>query len=477
MPSLFRRKIITEAPPEHQLARTLSWPHLVALGVGAIVGTGILTLIGVGADRAGPAVLLSFVVAGAICAAAALCYAEMATMIPASGSAYTYSYATLGEVIAWVVGWSLILEYSLVVATVAVGWSGYAVGFLKGLGIILPDYLTHGPTLGGQVCGAAATATASFGINLPAILIIAVVAGLLMLGTRESARINSALVLLKIVTLALFVAVALPHFDMANLHPFAPLGYGSTPGQCGVKFGMMGAAAIIFFAFYGFDAISTAAEETKRPERDLAIGIVGSMLACTVIYMIVAAAAVGALHYSKFSNSPEPLALILREIGQGSVATVVAAAAAIALPTVILGFLYGQSRIFLVMARDGFLPASLAKVSSRGTPARITAVTAVLVSVLAALVPLDVIASLANAGTLCAFIAVAVCVLVSRRRDAQAKRPFRTPLVWLVAPIAILGCLYLFTSLQSITQISFFIWNGIGLAIYFLYARRRASIA
>ena len=477
MTSLLRRKTITEAPPEHQLARTLSWPHLVALGVGAIVGTGILTLIGVGADRAGPAVLLSFVVAGAICAAAALCYAEMATMIPASGSAYTYSYATLGEVIAWVVGWSLILEYSLVVATVAVGWSGYAVGFLKGLGIILPDYLTHGPTLGGQVCGAAATATASFGINLPAILIIAVVAGLLMLGTRESARINSALVLLKIVTLALFVAVALPHFDMANLHPFAPLGYGSTPGQCGVKFGMMGAAAIIFFAFYGFDAISTAAEEAKRPERDLAIGIVGSMLACTVIYMIVAAAAVGALHYSKFSNSPEPLALILREIGQGSVATVVAAAAAIALPTVILGFLYGQSRIFLVMARDGFLPTALAKVSSRGTPARITAVTAVLVSVLAALIPLDVIASLANAGTLCAFIAVAVCVLVSRRRDPGVKRPFRTPLVWLVAPIAILGCLYLFTSLQSITQISFFIWNGIGLAIYFLYARRRASIA
>jgi APA family basic amino acid/polyamine antiporter len=466
MTSLLRRKTITEAPPEHQLARTLSWPHLVALGVGAIVGTGILTLIGVGADRAGPAVLLSFVVAGAICAAAALCYAEMATMIPASGSAYTYSYATLGEVIAWVVGWSLILEYSLVVATVAVGWSGYAVGFLKGLGVALPDALTHGPSLAG-----------GFGINVPAIFIIAVVAGLLMLGTRESARINSALVVLKIVTLALFVAVALPHFDAANLHPFAPLGYGSTPGTGGVKYGMMGAAAIIFFAFYGFDAISTAAEETKRPERDLAIGIVGSMLACTVIYMVVAAVAVGALHYSKFSNSPEPLALILREIGQGQVATVVAAAAAIALPTVILGFLYGQSRIFLVMARDGFLPTGLAKVSSRGTPARITAVTAVLVSILAALVPLDVIASLANAGTLCAFIAVAVCVLVSRRRDAQAKRPFRTPLVWLVAPIAILGCLYLFTSLQSITQISFFIWNGIGLAIYFLYARRRATIA
>ncbi len=465
MSSLFRRKTITEAPPEHQLARTLSWPHLVALGVGAIVGTGILTLIGVGADRAGPAVLISFVVAGVICAAAALCYAEMATMIPASGSAYTYSYATLGEVIAWVVGWSLILEYSLVVSTVAVGWAGYANGFLAARGWGLPDFLTHGPTTGG-----------AFGINILAVLIIAVVAGLLMIGTRESARINTLLVVIKIATLALFVAVALPHFDSANLQPFAPLGYGSTAGAGGVKYGVMGAAAIIFFAFYGFDAISTAAEEAKNPERDLAIGIVGSMAACTLIYMIVAAAAVGALHYTKFADSPEPLALILRGIGQNTVAAIVAAAAVIALPTVILGFLYGQSRIFLVMARDGFLPTGLARVSSRGTPARITAVTAVLVSILAALIPLDVIASLANAGTLCAFVAVAVCVLVSRNRDPGAKRPFRTPLAWVVAPVAILGCLYLFTSLQTITQISFFIWNGIGLLIYFLYARRRASI-
>ncbi|MBN8806883.1 MAG: amino acid permease [Sphingomonas sp.] len=475
MSGLFRRKIIVEQPPEQQLARTLSWPHLVALGVGAIVGTGILTLIGVGADRAGPAVLLSFVVAGAICAAAALCYAEMATMIPASGSAYTYSYATLGEVIAWVVGWSLILEYSLVVATVAVGWSGYAVGFLKGLDIVLPDWMTHGPGLAGSLSEGTLHLTTP-GINVPAIIIIAVVAGLLMLGTRESARINTALVVLKIVTLALFVAVALPHFDASHLHPFAPLGYGSTPGEGGVKYGMMGAAAIIFFAFYGFDAISTAAEEAKRPERDLAIGIVGSMLACTAIYMIVAVAAVGALSYTRFANSPEPLALILREIGQGKVATIVAAAAAIALPTVILGFLYGQSRIFLVMARDGFLPPALARLSPRGTPVRITAMTAVLVAVLAALVPLDVIASLANAGTLCAFVAVAACVLVSRRRDPGARRPFRTPLAFIVAPIAILGCLYLFTSLQTVTQVSFFVWNGIGLLVYFLYARRRAMV-
>lgn len=476
MASLFRLKTIVAAEdqPEHlRMARTLSWPHLVALGVGAIVGTGILTLIGVGADRAGPAVLLSFVVAGLICACAALCYAEMATMIPASGSAYTYSYAVLGELFAWVVGWSLILEYSLVVSTVAVGWSGYATGFLHGLGVDLPDALTHGPTLAGTLKdGTLHLATP--GVNLPAIFIIAVVSGLLMLGTRESARVNTALVVLKIITLALFVAVALPHFDAANFHPFAPHGYGSDVGAGGVKYGVMGAAAIIFFAFYGFDAISTAAEETKKPERDLAIGIVGSMAACTVIYMVVAAAAVGALGFEKFSHSAEPLALILREIGQGSVATIVASAAVIALPTVILGFLYGQSRIFLAMARDGFLPVGLAQISKRGTPSRITAMTAVVVSILAALIPLDVIASLANAGTLCAFIAVAACVLVMRSRSPEAKRPFRTPLAWVIGPLAILGCLYLFTSLQEVTQVSFFIWNGIGLLIYFLYARRKA---
>ena len=464
MADLFRLKTVLhgdDRPIEHRLARTLSWPHLVALGVGAIVGTGILTLIGVGADRAGPAVLLSFVVAGAICACAALCYAEMATMIPASGSAYTYSYAVLGEIIAWVVGWSLILEYSLVVSTVAVGWSGYAVGFLQGLGIGLPTALTAGPALGGVV-------------NLPAVFIIAVVAGLLMLGTRESARINSVLVVLKIATLALFVAVALPHFDAANLHPFAPNGYGSMAGEGGVKYGVMGAAAIIFFAFYGFDAISTAAEEAKNPGRDLAIGIIGSMVACTLIYLVVAAVAVGALPVARFGKSAEPLALILRSIGQGGVATTVAAAAAIALPTVLLAFLYGQSRIFLVMARDGFLPQSLAKVSARGTPARITALTALLVAIVAGIMPLDEIASLANAGTLCAFVAVALSVLVMRRRAPAMVRPFRAPLAWLVAPLAIIGCVYLFTSLQTRTQLWFLIWNAFGLVIYFGYARARA---
>jgi APA family basic amino acid/polyamine antiporter len=444
----------------HQLARTLSWPHLLALGVGAIVGTGILTLIGVGADRAGPAVLLSFAIAGAICACAALAYAELSTMMPAAGSAYSYSYVALGEGIAWIVGWSLILEYSLVVSTVAVGWSGYAAPLLTAIGF--PTILTQGPELGGL-------------INLPAIFIIAVVAGLLMLGTRESARLNTILVLIKIVTLSLFVAYALPAFDAQNLEPFMPFGFAKHMGPDGVERGAMAAAAIIFFAFYGFDAISTAAEEAKNPDRDLAIGIVGSLIICTLIYVLVAAAAIGALPFTRFADSPEPLALILREMGQGGVARIVAIAAVIALPTVLLGFLYGQSRIFLVMARDGFLPQSLAKISKRGTPARITAVTAALVAVIAGLLPIDEIAALANAGTLIAFTAVGWCLLVLRRRSPDLRRPFRTPAAWLVGLGAIGGCAYLFISLPMQTIMACFGWNAIGLAVYFLYGQKRAT--
>jgi APA family basic amino acid/polyamine antiporter len=460
--SLLRRKIVDlDARPEgERLARTLSWPHLVALGVGAIVGTGILTLIGVGAGLAGPGVILSFAIAGAICACAALCYAEMATMIPASGSAYTYSYVVLGEVIAWVIGWSLILEYSLVVSTVAVGWSGYASPLLAAA-FGFPEALANGPEAGGVV-------------NLPAVLIIAVVAGLLCLGTKESATLNAALVGIKIVALAVFVAVALPYFDGANLQPFMPYGFPKSLGVDGAERGVMAAAAIIFFAFYGFDAISTAAEETKNPGRDLAIGIVGSMVACVAIYMLVAVAAVGALSYTRFAGSAEPLALILREIGRPGVARFLAVSAVIALPTVLLAFLFGQSRIFFTMARDGLLPPNLATVSRRGTPVRITLATAAVVAVIAGLLPLGEIAALANAGTLAAFVAVAVCVLVTRRRDPTGERAFRTPLAWVVAPFAILGCLYLFWSLPSSTQLYFGLWNLLGLAFYFLYARPRA---
>jgi APA family basic amino acid/polyamine antiporter len=455
-----------ELAPEHQLKRTLSWPHLIALGVGAIVGTGILTLIGVGAAKAGPSVILSFAIAGLICAAAALAYAEMATMIPASGSAYTYTYVVLGELLAWIIGWSLILEYSLVVSAVAVGWSGYATGFLESMGMGLPAALANGP-------GAVGQDGVSLGgvVNLPAIFIIIVVAGLLILGTKESATLNAILVVVKIVALIVFVAVALPYFDAARFDPFMPFGFPAS-GAPGAEVGVMAAAAIIFFAFYGFDAIATAAEETKNPGRDLSIGIVGSMVLCVIIYMAVAAAAIGALAYTRFADSPEPLALILRELDQPWAAGYLAASAVIALPTVILAFFYGQSRIFFVMARDGLLPRSLAQVSGRGSPVRITLFTAVVVAILAGIIPLDELAALANAGTLTAFAAVAVCMLVMRRRDPGAERRFRTPLAWPVGLIAILGCAYLFYSLPQTTQFYFLIAQVVGLAIYLAFGMR-----
>ena len=468
MQSWFRRKDIDQVTVHEegrQLVPTLSWPHLIALGIGAIVGTGIYTLIGVGANLAGPAVLVSFAVAGIVCACAALAYAEMATMMPAAGSAYTYSYVVLGEALAWIVGWSLILEYSLVVSTVAVGWSGYTVGFLKSIGLDLPLWATAGPHAGGVV-------------NLPAVGIVFVVAGLLMAGTRESATLNAVLVIVKVVALAIFVAIALPHFDASNMQPFMPYGFAKSMDAEGVERGVMAAAAIIFFAFYGFDAISTAAEETKNPKRDLSIGIVGSMVGCTLIYMVVALAAVGAISYTVFGNSPEPLALIMRELGQGTAATIVAAAAVIALPTVLLAFLYGQSRIFFVMSRDGLLPRGLSKVNQRtGTPIATTLFTATLVAALAGVARLDEIAALANAGTLAAFTAVSVCLLVLRKRDPARPRVFRTPLAWVVAPIAIFGCLYLFWSLPRTTQFWFLVWNAIGVVAYLAYGRRASLLA
>ncbi|MBC2669165.1 amino acid permease [Novosphingobium piscinae] len=453
---------MTATPPSHTapatLSRTLSWPHLVALGVGSIVGTGILTLIGVGADRAGPAVLLSFAIAGGICALAALAYAELAAMMPAAGSAYSYSHRVLGPTLGWIVGWSLILEYSLVVSTVAVGWSGYAAPLLEAAG--LPAALTRGPELGGIA-------------NLPAVFIIAVVAALLAFGTHESARINTVLVVVKILTLSLFVIVALPAFDATHLSPFMPFGFGKHMGPDGVERGVMAAAAIIFFAFYGFDAISTAAEETREPGRDLVIGILGSLAICTLVYVLVAAAAIGARPFADFADSPEPLALILRQMGQGAVARVVAVAAVIALPTVLLGFLYGQSRIFLAMARDGFLPAGLARLSPRGTPLRVTWMTAVIVAVLAGVLPISDIAALANAGTLIAFAAVGVCLVTLRRREPDAVRPFRVPGGIAVGCGAVAGCLYLFVSLPTKTLLACLAWNVLG-ALVLLIQRRRA---
>lgn len=464
--SLMRRKSldhVTEHEEGRRLVPTLGWPHLVALGIGAIVGTGIYTLIGVGANLAGPAVLVSFLVAGLVCGCAALAYAEMSTMMPAAGSAYTYSYTVLGEGIAWIVGWSLILEYSLVVSAVAVGWSGSVVEFLTGIGVTLPQAIAVGPHAGGVV-------------NLPAVLVTFAVAGMLIVGTRESATLNAVLVVVKVLALAVFVAIALPYFNADNLDPFMPYGFAKHMDAGGTERGVMAAAAIIFFAFYGFDAISTAAEETRNPGRDLSIGIIGSMVGCTLIYLLVAVAAVGAMNYTVFAQSPAPLALVMRELGQGTAAGIVSGAAVVALPTVLLAFFYGQSRIFFVMSRDGLLPRGLSKVGKRGTPVAITVFTAVVTAALAGVARLDEIAALANAGTLAAFTAVAVCLLVLRKREPDRPRVFRAPMAWVVGPLAIAGCAYLFISLPVRTQLWFLAWNAVGVVVYFAYARRYAVL-
>jgi basic amino acid/polyamine antiporter, APA family len=462
-----RRKSIAgtlDHPGGEKLKPTLSWPHLVALGVGAIVGTGIYTLTGIGAGMAGPAMMLSFAVAGAVSACAALAYAEMATMMPAAGSAYTYSYVAMGEPFAWFVGWSLILEYTVVCAAVAVGWSAYAAGIIQSWHIPVPAALLAGPEAGGV-------------LNLPAVLISFAVAALLAAGTKESATINAVLVVIKIAALAVFVALTLPAFTLTHFTPFMPHGWSTVSPQ-GVKLGVLPAASVIFFAFYGFDTISTAAEEAKNPGRDLAIGIVGSMLLCTVIYMTVGASAIGALSIGGFAKSAEPLALILRTLGHPLWANLIASAAVLALPTVIMAFMYGQSRIFFVMARDRLLPGSLAKVNAKtGTPIAVTIFTGLVAAVISGLAPLGQIAALANAGTLCAFVAVALSMMLLRLRKPAPKRVFTTPLWWLVGPAAIVGCLYLFWNLPVKTQELFFVWNGVGIAAYLLYGMRESRLA
>jgi APA family basic amino acid/polyamine antiporter len=461
-----RRKSLESVTTRHihsALKPTLSWPHLVGLGVGGIVGTGIYTLTGVGAGLAGPGVMLSFVIAGLVCAAAALAYAEMSTMMPMAGSAYTYTYVALGELPAWVVGWTLILEYTVVCSAVAVGWSGYAAGVIKSAGWGVPEMLLAGPAGGGL-------------INAPAILISIAVAGLLALGSRESATVNLILVMVKLVALAAFIALALPAFNADNFTPFMPYGFGAEEVD-GAKRGVMAAAAIIFFAFYGFDAVSTAAEETRNPGRDLTIGIIGSMLLCTLIYMAVAAAALGASSWQALADSSEPLAQVLRNLNHPLAATLIAGAAVVALPTVIMAFMYGQSRIFFVMARDGLLPQRLSAVNPKsGTPVLMTMVTGVIVASLAGFLTLKEIAALANAGTLVAFIAVAVCMLVMRSKAPAHPRPFRVPAPWVIGLLAIAGCAYLFFSLPFATIYRFLIWNAFGLLVYLVYARHRSAL-
>ena len=478
------------------LHRTLGAFQLTLFGIGCIIGTGIFVLTAAGAQKAGPGLMLAFIIAGTVCIVAALCYAEIAAMIPVAGSAYTYSYATMGEFLAWTVGWALVLEYAIAASAVSVGWSGYFNGtILRELfGITLPPYLTAGPlALGGAPGGM---------INLPALLIALLVTWLLMIGTRESARVNAVLVLIKVSALTLFLVLTLPKMNTANFNPFLPAGIF---GGFGTGVGAVGAAATIFFAYVGFDAVSTAAEETKNPQRNVPIGLVGSLLFCTVFYILVAAGAIGTIggqpimgpngvpfpagseelarqcampqYAEALVCSNEALAHVLRVIGFSSIGNMLGYAAILALPSVILILLFGQTRIFFVMARDGLLPDGLSKVHPKWrTPYVVTAITGVVVAVAAAFLPVGQLADIANAGTLYAFLAVAVAVMMLRRSDPARTRAFRVPLLWLIGPLTIGGCLFLFFNLPTAAMLVLPIWSVIGFVIYFGYSRSRSHL-
>jgi len=462
------------------LHRSLGWFQLTLLGIGCVIGTGIFVLTAVGAQKAGPGLMLAFAIAGLVCIVAALCYAEIASMIPVAGSAYTYSYATIGEFFAW-----------------TVGWSGYFSGtILGGLGVHLPPWLSAGPLAFGGAEGGL--------INLPALVIALLVTGLLVIGTSESAKFNALLVLIKVTALTAFIALTLTSssFEASHFNPFLPAGVF---GGFGTGVGAVGAAATMFFAYVGFDAVSTAAEETKNPQRNVPIGLIGSLLFCTVFYILVAAGAIGTLggepimgaggtpletgspelarqcampqYADALVCSSEPLAHVLKVLGYSWIGNAVGLAAILALPSVILVLIFGQTRIFFVMSRDGLLPEGLSRVHPRfRTPHVVTIMTGVAVAVAAAFFPVGRLADISNAGTLYAFLMVAVAVLVLRRTDPERKRSFRVPAVWLIAPLTIIGCILLFANLPTAAMLFLPGWGVLGLLVYFLYSRGRSHL-
>jgi APA family basic amino acid/polyamine antiporter len=475
---LFQRKksldLILETAEKRSLKRQLGAFDLTMLGIGAIIGTGIFVLTAVAANKAGPGMMYSFIIAGFVCALTALIYSEIASMVPVSGSAYTYSYAVLGEIIAWMVGWALILEYAVAAGAVAVGWSGYANGFLREIGMGLPATLTAGP---GDTITLADGSIVAGSFNLIAFLISLLITLLLVLGTSKSAKFTAMLVVVKIIALTVFIVLALPAVQSANFVPMLPNGWGTPLSGVGV----LGAAASIFFAYVGFDAVSTAAEETKNPNRNIPIGLIGSLAICTVFYLLVSYAAVGAVGAQPggaLSQSKEPLAFVLRELGHPQIGNWVAIAAIVALPSVVLMMIFGQTRILFTMARDGLMPPAFAKVHPRfHTPHVVTWVTGIAVSLFAAMFPVGALADISNSGTLFAFFTVAAGVMLLRKVEPNRPRPFKTPLVWLVGPLAMAGCLLLFFSLGWYTIKLFLIWAVIGLVVYFTYSRSRSHIA
>jgi APA family basic amino acid/polyamine antiporter len=441
----------------HRLRKDLSALDLTVFGVGVIVGTGIF--------------VLTFVIAAMVCGLAALCYAEFSSTVPVAGSAYTFSYATLGELPAWIIGWDLILELALGAAVVAVGWSGYAASLLDSMGIHLPS------SLAGE--------NANF--NIPAVLVVLAVTALLVLGVKISSRVNAIVVTIKIAIILLVIFAGLFFVKGANYHPFIPAAH-STPSVQGLKaplfqvifglnpvsFGWLGifnAVAIVFFAFIGFDIVATAAEEARRPQRDLPIGILGSLAICTVLYVAVSLVVVGMQNYTQLSEEA-PLADAFKSVGHPTFATIVSIGALAGLTTVVLILLLGQSRVFFAMSRDGLLPPWLAAVHPKfGTPYRSTILMGVIVAVMAGLIPLSALAELVNIGTLFAFVVVSIGVLILRRTRPDLPRAFRVPLVPLIPILSVLACLFVMLNLPVETWLRFVAWMVIGFAIYFVYGR------
>lgn len=438
------------------LKRTLTAFDLTLLGIGAIIGTGIFVLTGTAAaNQAGPAIVLSYLAAGLACAFAALCYAEFASMIPIAGSAYTYAYATLGEIVAWMIGWDLILEYAVGSMTVAVGWSGYFQRILMGFGLHLPVWMTASPW-----------ATDGAVINLPAAIIVLCITGLLVVGVRESARFNAVMVAIKLVAVVFFIAAGATFVKPENWSPFMPYGFS----------GVMAAAAVVFFAYIGFDAVSTTAEEAKNPQRDLPIGIIASLVVCTILYLVVAAVLTGILPVVEYKANAQflnaPVGYALAVIDQDWAAGLVSAGAVAGITSVLLVMLMSQPRIFFAMSRDRLLPPGASKVHPRfKTPYVTTIITGLVVAVCAALVPIQILGEMTSIGTLFAFMIVCAAVMVLRVQRPEAKRPFRVPGGFVIPVLGIVSCLYLMLNLPVATWVRFLGWLNVGMLIYWVYGR------
>lgn len=488
--NLFRRKRVSELQAEiltdHSLKRALGPLNLTALGIGAVIGAGIFVLTGQAAAKyAGPAIVFSFILAGTACALAGLCYAEFSAMIPISGSAYTYGYATLGEFIAWIIGWDLILEYLFAASTVAVGWSGYVVSFLKDLGIIIPATFTAAPydhkapaDAGWNIWRLFTEGWTSTGavLNVPAMLIVAVITVLLVLGIKESATFNNIIVAIKLSVILAFIAVGVAYINKSNWSPFVPESLG--PGQFGWG-GILRGAGVIFFAYIGFDAVSTAAQEARNAQRDMPIGILGSLAICTILYITVSLILTGIIKYTHL-NVPDPIAVAIDSLGKGVawLRPIIKVGAIAGLSSVILVMMLGQPRIFYTMSKDGLLPPVFSAVHPRfRTPWLATILTGGVATVIAGLFPIGLLGELVSIGTLLAFAIVCAGVFVLRFTDPDIKRPFRTPLFWLVCPLGVCFCFYLMYGLPKDTWARLIIWMAIGLMIYFFYGRHHSKLA